>query len=151
MKDNLKKIESQLSEKGYKFTYQRRVILHSLYYADKHLRAEEIFNQLREKNIGLATVYRTLKLYVELGIAKEIKIDDVNYFELKIYSKKCLHMHFKCINCGKILDIDDQDLCYNYLKSNIELEEKYGVSIKDANLVFEGICKECKEDKNAET
>ena len=69
--------------------------------------AEEIYQRVKNDKIGLATVYRSLKLFERLGIVKEIPMDGVKYYELKIYSKKPLHIHFKCSNCNVIIDIDD--------------------------------------------
>ncbi|WP_428865685.1 Fur family transcriptional regulator [Clostridium sediminicola] len=134
---------------GFKMTFQRRLILKELFYSNKHMKAEELFNRVKSKNIGLATVYRTLKILTDLNIIKEMSIDDVNYYEMKLFSKKSLHIHMKCLKCGRIVDIDDEEIIYNYLRLNISLEKKYEIEIKDTNLVFQGICKSCKEKENA--
>lgn len=145
----MERIEQMMINNGYKMTFQRRVILKELFDSNKHMKAEELFKKVKNKNIGLATVYRTLKILTDLNIIEEMNIDDINYYEMKLYSKKCLHIHMKCLKCGKIVDIDDEDLIYKYLKLNMEVEKKHEVEIKDTKLVFQGVCKSCKEEENA--
>lgn len=145
----MERIEQMMIKNGYKMTFQRRIILKELFYSNKHMKAEELFKRVKSKNIGLATVYRTLKILTDLNIIEEMNIDDINYYEMKLYSKKSLHIHMKCLKCGKIIDIDDEDIIYNYLRINMNVEQKYEIEIKDTNLVFQGICKLCKEDENA--
>lgn len=146
---DMERLEQIMIKNGHKMTFQRRIILKELFDSNKHMKAEQLYEKVKKKNIGLATVYRTLKLLTDLNIIKEMNIDDINYYEMKLYSKKSLHIHMKCLICGKIVDIDDENLIYKYLKLNMEVEQKYQVEVKDTNLVFQGICKLCKEEKNA--
>lgn len=46
---------------------------------------------MKDTKIGLATVYRSLKVFVKLDFVKQMPRNDVNYCELKIFSKKPLH------------------------------------------------------------
>ncbi|KUK08004.1 MAG: Fe2+/Zn2+ uptake regulation protein, partial [Caldanaerobacter subterraneus] len=65
------KLKEKLKEKGFKLTTQRRVILDVIMEnKDKHLSSEEIYDLVKRKypEIGLATVYRTLQLFEELGL-----------------------------------------------------------------------------------
>ena len=60
-----------LKEKGLKMTRQRLVVLEAL--ADcpqQHLTAEEIYERVKavKQDIGLATVYRTIQLFMELHL-----------------------------------------------------------------------------------
>ena len=51
-----------IEEKGYKFTVQKKIILKVLIDSSIHLNAEEIYNKIKKDNIGIATVYRNLKI-----------------------------------------------------------------------------------------
>jgi Fe2+ or Zn2+ uptake regulation protein len=53
-------IKELVEQKGYKFTIQRKIILEELLSAGRHLKAEEIYEKVKKRNIGMATVYRTL-------------------------------------------------------------------------------------------
>ena len=118
-----------MEHKGYKFTIQRRIILQELLNAGMHLKVEEIYERVKNHNIGLATVYRTLEIFTDLGIVKEINIDGVSYYEQKLYSKKPLHIHLKCTKCNSIIDINDKEAVAAYLRLNRVLEENNRIQI----------------------
>lgn len=119
--------------------------------SSSHLMAEEIYQRVKNDKIGLATVYRSLKLFERLGIVKEIPMDGVKYYELKIYSKKPLHIHFKCSNCNVIIDIDDADINLDYIKLNQKVEMKRELEVNDANITLLGLCKKCRGELHGKT
>ncbi|RDU25122.1 Fur family transcriptional regulator [Anaerosacchariphilus polymeriproducens] len=145
MKENLIQYQNILSSHGIKNTRQKKLILLELIDATSHLTAEELYQKLKEEKVGLATVYRSLKVFTNLGIVKEIPMDGLNYYELRIFSKKPLHIHFKCTNCNVMIDIDDSDINLDYIKLNQKVEMKRGFAVKDSNIVLLGLCKKCKE------
>lgn len=132
-----------IKKNGMKNTIQKDAVLNVLIKASSHLTVEEIYQQIKDVKIGLATVYRSLKLFEDLGIVKEIPMDGVRYYELKLFGKKPLHIHFKCLNCNVIIDIDDTETNLNYIRINQKVENTMGLDIKDANITLLGICKEC--------
>lgn len=136
-----------IERNGNKFTLQRQIILKVIMESKEHLNAKDIYDKIKSKNIGLATVYRNLREFHELGIVKEININGISYYEMKIFSKKPLHIHLKCYNCDNIIDIDSQGLNLEYLKLNKKIEEKNNIEIYDMDIMFIGLCSECKEDE----
>lgn len=140
-----------LSRNNIKNTKQKEKILLELMQSSSHLMAEEIYQRVKNDKIGLATVYRSLKLFERLGIVKEIPMDGVKYYELKIYSKKPLHIHFKCSNCNVIIDIDDADINLDYIKLNQKVEMKRELEVNDVNITLLGLCKKCREDLYGKT
>jgi Fe2+ or Zn2+ uptake regulation protein len=145
LSENILWYQKILSDNGIKNTKQKELILNVLMNSCSHLTAEEIHQHLKVEKIGLATVYRSLKAFVNLGIAKEIPMDGINYYELKIYSRKPLHIHFKCTSCNIMIDIDDVDINLDYIKLNQKVEQKRGLEVKDANITLLGLCKKCRE------
>ncbi len=146
MNNDLIPIKKLLRKNGYKFTLGKRIILEVILKSDIHLNAKEIYEKTKEKNIGLATIYRALKVFNELGIVKEINVNGINYYEMKIFSGKPLHIHFKCYKCNSIIDIDSQNLNFDYLKLNKRIEEESNVEIYDSDIMFIGLCSKCRED-----
>ncbi len=69
-----------------------------------------------------------------------------NYYKMKIFSGKPLHIHFKCYKCNSIIDIDSQNLNFDYLKLNKRIEEESNVEIYDSDIMFIGLCSKCRED-----
>lgn len=140
-----------LSRNNIKNTKQKEKILLELMQSSSHLMAEEIYQRVKNDKIGIATVYRSLKLFERLGIVKEFPMDGVKYYELKIYSKKPLHIHFKCSKCNVIIDIDDADINIDYIKLNQKVEMKRELEVNDVNITLLGLCKKCREELRGKT
>ena len=134
-----------IEKKGFKFTKQRKLILEQLFIADRHLRVEDIYERLKDTDIGLATVYRNMKIFADMGIVKEIIVDGISYYELKIFSKKPLHIHFQCIQCNDIIDIDERKVALEYIKLNKIVEDVNDLAIYDVDIMFAGLCGRCRE------
>lgn len=147
-KENYHLIKNLIEDNGYKLTYQRKQILMVfIINSQKHLSVEEINNILKDKGIGISTVYRTTSLFSDLGILKEFKVDDTNYYELKMFAKKPLHIHLQCENCDEIKDVLDQEIILQFLKINSIIEKKYNVEIKDADIMFHVLSNDCLDIK----
>ncbi|EDK32684.1 Fur2 [Clostridium kluyveri DSM 555] len=133
-----------IKNKGYEFTIQKRILLLEMINANTHLSVKQIYERIKDKNIGLATVYRSLKIFGELGIVKKINVDNINYYEIKIFSGKPLHVHFKCDKCNSIIDVDNLEQDLSYIKLNKKIEEKNDVEIYDVDIMLKGLCSKCK-------
>lgn len=146
MKDDLVSFQKLLEKNGYKFTMGKRIVLKTILDSKTHLNVKEIYDKIKQHNIGIATVYRALKVFNELGIVKEININGTSYYEMKIFSKKPLHIHFKCLKCNSIIDIDSQSINFDYLKLNKRVEAENNLEIYDSNIILVGLCSRCREE-----
>ena len=148
-KDSFLLIKDLIKDAGYKLTNQRSQILKEFIENDgKHLSAEEIYNILKCSGIGMSTIYRNINLFVKLKILMEFKVDETSYYELKMYARKPLHIHFKCEKCGDIKDIVDREIILKHLKINNLIEEKYTMEIHDIDIMYHGLCQKCLESLN---
>lgn len=137
-------LKKWIEKHGYKLTQQREeILLEFIENSQKHLTAEDVYFRIKGKGIGISTVYRNIKLFGDLGILKEIKIEDKSCYELKMYAKKPLHIHLICEKCGRIRDVDDKDIVLKYVKMNKLIEKTYEVEIFDTDIMFHGLCKDC--------
>lgn len=145
------KFKEMLKEKGLKVTNQRLLILEVLAsHSDRHMTAEDIYELVKEDfpEIGLATIYRTLQLLLEMQLVDRINLDDgyVRYEigELFYGATKHHHHHLICRLCGKILPfkIDLLDDLEGYI------EEETGFHVLDHELKFYGLCSECLDKKS---
>lgn len=149
MENKIEKYLCTLQQKGYKSTSQREEILNILFdNKNEHLSCEDVYNIIskEKKDIGIATVYRTLQLFEKLGIVYKINFDDgVTRYELNTESEYHHHHHLICTQCGKVTEVK-LDLLES-LEHEIEIEE--GFMVSDHDVKFYGICKECKKkEKN---
>ncbi len=135
--------KEKLKEKGCKLTLQRRSVLDVLIEHDgEHLSTEEIYDKVKEKfpEIGLATVYRTVQLFEQMGIVDKLNFDDgCSRFELASEDTIHHHHHLICEQCNKVFEVAD-DLLEEIEKG---IEEKYKFRIHDHNLTFYGVCEAC--------
>ncbi|GAA0741137.1 transcriptional repressor [Clostridium oceanicum] len=148
MKSDLVYFKNLLEKNGHNFTVTRKKVLEAVLDSKTHLNVKELYEKVKEKDksIGLATVYRALNIFNDLGIVKEINANGISYYEKKIFSGKPLHIHFKCFRCNSIIDVDSKSLNLEYLKLNKKLEEENNLEIYDSNIMFEGLCSKCKEE-----
>jgi len=144
---NLIWYQDLLEKNGIKKTKQKDIVLTILLDAGKHLTVEDIYRKANKDAIGKATIYRCIKVFQNLGIVKELPLDGVRYYELKIFGKKPLHIHFQCYVCDSVIDIDDTEVIIDYIKLNQKIERKLGYDVKDSNITLLGICNHCKRSE----
>jgi len=141
----IQRIENILKQKKYKLTNPRKEII-KLFVNNKHehFKIEEVYALLKEKHISLPTVYRTIEIFRINGIIKETIIDKVKYYELGIFSEKSVHVHLKCIKCGKVFDYLNTESILNLLDERNKIEQQHDIIIDDIYSIFYGVCKECR-------
>lgn len=144
-------IFKKLDEENYKLTSQRREIIRIfLDQAGQHPSAEELYSWVRDRDsdVGLATVYRTLSLLVELGVAQAIDFGDgVTRYE--ITDELDQHHHLICNECGKVFEVREELL--EDLEREISRENEF--LITSHSIKFYGLCAECSDhwDEDEET
>jgi Fur family ferric uptake transcriptional regulator len=135
-----------LQEKGHRLTPQRMLVIDTLHNADKHISAEEIYEQLHSRYpyANISTVYRTLELLKKLGLVTETDFGE-GYVRYHV-AEKGHHHHLVCRSCGKVIDLEESAL-YS-LKDT--LLQGYGFDADLRHLAISGECSRCrgkKEDK----
>lgn len=144
MNGKASKIEDILKSKGYRLTDSRKKIIKVFIDNDKHLKPENVYELVKMNNISLPTVYRTIEILKKNDIIKEITINNNRYYELKLFSEKCMHIHFKCKKCNKIKDCTDKKLILDLIKLKNLAEEVYNIEGHDINITINGICNSCR-------
>lgn len=132
--------ENILKESGLKNTKHRTTILELLKGISQPITAEQIYCELKEKNISinLSTVYRTLEALSdkELILKHNVTNENKAVFE---YNNN-VHKHYLvCMGCKKILSIENCPL-HDYEKV---LEQKTDFIITGHKLDMYGYCPEC--------
>ncbi len=132
--------KSFIEQKGLKSTRQRDIILEAFLATDQHLSIEELYLKLRAKHpsIGYVTVYRTLKLFAESGIAREIHFGD-GQTRYEHSSEGEHHDHLVCTRCGRIQEFEDGRI----EQLQAEVAAGYGFTIETHKLELYGLCTNC--------
>ncbi|WP_301398778.1 Fur family transcriptional regulator [Thermodesulfobacterium sp.] len=125
---------------GIKLTPQRIAILEYLEGNREHPSAEDIYNSLKKNfpSMSFATVYNTLDVLVKKGLIKEIIVDP---YKKRFDPFTHTHHHFVCKYCKKVIDIS-QEINFPLPK------EIQNCEVEDFQVVFIGLCPECKDRKN---
>jgi Fur family ferric uptake transcriptional regulator len=134
---NIRKTNKEI--KGRPVTSQRRLLLSIIKKACGHINAKELYRRASRKNqsISLATVYRTLRLFKELGLIQERKLGQLYCsYEIK---ESADHQHLVCRSCGKVIEFESP-----LLGQVVEhLKEEHGFNLIKIELYMEGYCQEC--------
>jgi Fur family ferric uptake transcriptional regulator len=103
------KLADHLARHGLKQTQQREAILDAFMGVEGHRTSEEIHELVRKENpdIGAATVYRTLKLFCDAGIANAHHFRD----GITLYEHTGQHHdHLICSDCGAIIEFESEEI-----------------------------------------
>jgi Fur family ferric uptake transcriptional regulator len=96
-------VRTEARRRGVRWTAQRQAIVESFIASADHLSVEEIHRRVRTRDttVSAATIYRTLNLLVEIGIAARRQFGDGSaIFESTL--DKSHHDHLVCLGCGAI-------------------------------------------------
>jgi len=133
---------NDLARNGLKTTKHRTEILDILEGSGQPLAAEQVFLELKKRNISvnLSTVYRVLEVLANSHLAVKLTIpgDSRTLFEYN----RMEHKHYLiCLGCKKIIAIEHCPL-KDYEKA---LAEETNFTISGHKLDIYGYCPECKE------
>jgi Fur family ferric uptake transcriptional regulator len=127
-----------------KATKQREEILNIFLNSPGHKNLSQIYAQVAKVNpkIGYATVYRTLKLLTRLGLAAQQKFAD-GETRYEPVSGRTHHDHLICLDCGKIIEFEDEAL--ETLQDGIA--EHYRFKIFHHRMELYGRCAGCAQKR----
>lgn len=127
-------------------TSARETVLAAFLKTEGHMSAEELFDTARviDPGLGQATVFRTLKLLADSGLARDACQDEGPRRYEHSYQHSH-HDHLVCIHCGKIVEFCDAGI----EKAQNSIFEKFGFNPSNHRLELRGLCELCA--KSAET
>jgi Fur family ferric uptake transcriptional regulator len=131
-------LEGFLSRRGLRRTKQRDAIAEVFLATDDHLTSEELHHAAAHPAIGLATVYRTLKLFVEAGIASERTFrDGVSRYEVR----QPHHDHIICTGCDEIVEFENEEI----ERLQEQVAASLGFTLTAHKLDLYGLCPTCRK------
>ena len=143
---NEEKVKDLLREKGLKVTSQRLMVLNILSaHGDEHLTAEEIYDlaKVNSPEIGLATIYRTVQVLLELHVIEKVTFDD-GFARYELNGEETgsghRHHHAICTQCGKVYSLET-DLLDTLEK---QVFESLGFEVTDHEVKLYGLCSACR-------
>jgi Fur family ferric uptake transcriptional regulator len=135
-----------LKERNLKSTSQRDDIARVFFSASGHLSVEDLYNQVRKVNprVGYATVYRTVRLLRECGLAAERHFYD-GEARFENAEQEHHHDHLICERCGRIVEFTNERI--EELQEVVA--EKLGFTISRHKMELYGVCADCRAGRRA--
>lgn len=137
-------VKEKLQLRGYKRTRPRLAILGYMAREKGHPDMQEIYDNILMEcpGIGLATVYRTVELYLEMGVLRALTLRN-NQLRYELNRPDDHHHHMVCTGCGQVSEFGS---C-NFQLIAGEIEKATRFRIYDHSLEVYGLCPICSEDK----
>lgn len=144
--DSRQQLIETLRQRGLRMTPQRETILDLFLHANEgeHLSVDEVHEKLEAANAGvsLATTYRTLKLFVSMGVIRELDFsEDHKHYEL-IRNAEAPHHHIICMDCGKTAEFESPEIA----KLVERIAKEKNLRVVDAQLKIFAHCENMTDD-----
>lgn len=140
-RDRFEIFKEHLRQQGLKSTAQRDDIANVFFASNRHISVEELYHEVKQINpgIGYATVYRTMKLLTECGVATERHFRDG---EARFESSEGRHHdHLICERCGRIVEFEEERI--EALQA--EVAERLGFQFTGHKMELYGLCRNCQK------
>jgi len=134
------RLEHFLRERGQKVTRTRKAVLEAFLELEGHVTADALLAAAKkiDPGIGQATVFRTVKLLADAGLAREACQDD----GARTYEHAFMHSHhdhLRCERCGKIVEFYDKTI----ERAQEAIFRHYGFIPLGHRMELTGLCEEC--------
>lgn len=133
-------LDDYLAKKNLKQTRQRKQIVERFIGMKEHLSAEELHEAVRKDghNIGLATIYRTLNLLADAGLAEQKSFGE-GRFVYEINTPGMHHDHLICLGCGLVIEFENDEI----EKLQDKVAAVHGFKLVSHRLDLFGHCPNC--------
>jgi Fur family ferric uptake transcriptional regulator len=140
LKPEMQVLIDYLRDNKLKVTPHRELILETFLNHEGHRSVEDIYRTVRQQDprIGYTTVYRTMKLLAECGLAREIDLaDGITRYEHLFNHEH--HDHMICMECGTSIEFLNPDI------ESVQdaASEQLGFKVLDHKLQIYGVCRQC--------
>lgn len=134
-----RKLDEFIAANGLKHTRQRDVIFEAFLAAGGHVSVEDLLRLVQDQapGVGAATVYRTLKLFTDAGVAHERQFGDGQArYEPALDDEH--HDHLICLDCGTIFEFEDPVI----EARQAEVAARHGLELKSHRHEIYGRCRD---------
>ena len=140
-----KHLAAYMNRKGLRSTAQRRLVSEVFFATQGHFSIDDVlgFVRKRDPRVGYATVYRTLKLLKECGLANERHFGD-GLTRYEVAHEDSHHDHLICVECKEIVEFED--LKIEQLQET--LARRHGYRLISHKHELYGLCGTCRGKNN---
>ncbi len=133
-------LQRYLTRQGLKSTRQRSIIVETFLAAEGHLDVDQLLARVRvqDPRVSAATVYRTMKLLTECGLAHAQNFGG-GHTRYESTFRREHHDHLICTGCGTIVEFENDRI--EALQDQVA--RHHGYTIHDHKLELYGLCRDC--------
>ena len=128
--------------RGLRLTRQRLAIARRFFEHGGHLTVDDLYQRTlaTDPEIGYATVYRTLRLMVDCGIA-EAHTFGANKVRFELPEADNHHDHLICTECGRIIEFEEEAI----ERLQEEVARRHEFTMTSHSMEIYGRCRSCEE------
>lgn len=133
------KFREFLEIRGEKLTEPRRVLVRHIFSSHKHFDADELVADLTREGLRVsrATVYRTLRLLVDAGLLRELRLTNRTAYEHDFGYPS--HDHLHCTECNTVIEFNNEEV--RRLREAVSAE--HGFRATGHRFLITGTCPAC--------
>lgn len=132
-----------MAKHGLKTTRQRNLIIETFFAADGHLSVEDVWGKVRalDQRVSVATVYRTMKLLADAGLAHARNFGDgQTRYEAAVGREH--HDHLICTRCGAIIEFENDQI----ERMQDAVARRHGFRVTSHKMELYGLCRSCQRE-----
>ncbi|TWU43062.1 Ferric uptake regulation protein [Novipirellula aureliae] len=139
------RFEEYLQTRGLRQTNQRKFLLDKIFSEHEHFDADELIDRLPSKGsknyVSNATVYRTLREFVDAGLLKSFQLEGRMVYEHDYGYPQ--HDHLYCTVCRELFEFQSEAL--TAIRDQVASEQ--GFRISGHRMIIHGVCRECSKNR----
>ena len=141
-REEFRVFHDHIRRSGLKRTAQRDLILDVFLRTEQHVSSEDLYELVKAEDptVGFTTVYRTLKLFLDAGLARSVQFHDGRMLYEHDF-KHAHHDHLICTNCGVLIEF------YSEVIENMQdaITRLHEFRPSHHSLRIFGTCRECQQ------
>ncbi len=130
-----------VSDKGLHASKTREAVVDIFLKTKEHIDLQSLFERARRSHpgVGFATVYRTMKLLEEAGIAHTRRFGDAKETLYELASGRSHHDHLICEHCGRIIEFVNEEV----ERIQDRIASRHGFTLSRHRHELYGLCPDC--------
>lgn len=139
------RFEEYLQSRGLRQTSQRKFLIQEVFSHHEHFDAEELIERLprrgQDSYVSSATVYRTLREFVDAGLLRSFQLDGRTVYEHDYGYPQ--HDHLYCTRCRKLFEFQSNEL----MKIRDDVAAEHGFRVDRHRMIIKGVCRSCSRSR----
>ena len=139
------RFEEYLQTRGLRQTSQRKFLIDAVFQEHDHFDADELIDRLPRRGennyVSSATVYRTLREFVDAGLLKSFQLNGRTVYEFDYGYPQ--HDHLYCTHCRQLFEFTSDEVT----KIRDDVASELGFRVTSHRMIIHGLCRDCMKNR----